>query len=148
MKNLIYLFFFIPAFISPIMGQGLYNTIESPVKWDFKLDKINSGQYKVIATATMETPWVLYSQFTDSDGPIPTSFTVDGQDVVFKEESKVFSEIDDLFEVMVKTFKNKAVFSAILTKSGKNNVTGSVEFMTCDGTKCLPPTEVAFNLTY
>ena len=49
----------------------------------------------------------------------------------------------------IKFFENSAIFKQrIKTISDKNTIQGIVEFMVCDDTKCLPPTEIAlvFNL--
>lgn len=118
----------------------------NPITWDFKLEKINSDEYKLVATATIAPMWSLYSQFTDPDGPVPTTFMINGQEVRFKEEGKVIKEIDNIFEVEVKHFKNNAVFSTLVRKS--DSLKGSVEFMTCDGLKCLPPAKVPFDLKF
>ena len=107
----------------------------SPVAWDFKLIKINAHEYKFTATATMQPTWVLYSQFTDPEGPVPTTFTVNGKQIQLKEESHLMTEMDEMFMVEVKKFKNTAI-------------KGDVEYMTCDGLRCLPPTKVPFELNF
>lgn len=121
---------------------------KSPVSWKFELQKVNANKYELIATATMEPLWVLYSQFTDDSGPIPTNFTIDGKIIELKEKGKLITEMDPIFEVEVKKFKNKAIFSTYVTKGTKPNLSGSVEYMTCDGERCLPPHEVKFNLAF
>lgn len=120
----------------------------SPVSWDFKIEKVNANDYKLMATATIAPSWVLYSQFTDPEGPVPTSFMVNGKSAQLKEDGELIKEMDKLFEVVVKKFKHKTVFSTTIQKGNNNSVKGSVEFMTCDGLKCLPPTTVPFDLKF
>ncbi|MCZ2101060.1 MAG: hypothetical protein LC107_05935 [Chitinophagales bacterium] len=131
-----------------IAGFSLAAQKPNPVTWDFKLEQVNNKDYKLIATASIAPSWVLYSQFTGSDGPVPTSFMVNGKDVQLKEESKVISEMDKIFEMEVKHFKHSAVFTKIIQKGNEASVKGSVEFMTCDGLKCLPPATIPFDLKF
>jgi hypothetical protein len=120
----------------------------SPVSWKFEMKKINTTDYEITATATMQPSWVLYSQFTNPDGPIPTLFLVNGAEVKFEEKSKVIKEHDDMFDVEVMKFKEKSVFIYKGSNPAATPIKGSVEYMTCDGERCLPPVEVAFDLKF
>ena len=46
----------------------------NPVKWSFTAVKKTDKQYELVATATIDASWHIYSQFV-SGGPIPTNFT-------------------------------------------------------------------------
>ncbi len=119
---------------------------QSPVNWEFEIKKSEGSTIEIIATAQMKTPWVIYSQFTDDNGPIPTSFLVNGETVKFDELSKSKTEYDELFEVNVTKFSEKAVFTKKLEKGTLSDWNIEVEFMTCDGERCLPPAIVSKNL--
>jgi hypothetical protein len=121
---------------------------ESPVSWKFDIKKTSDADYVVTATATMKPSWVLYSQFTSPDGPIPTLFMVNGSEAKFVEESKVIKEHDEMFDVEVSKFKEVAIFTYKGSKAGNAGIKGSVEYMICDGERCLPPVEVKFELKY
>ncbi len=144
MKHILAIVLFVLAVGYSASGQ---KTI-TPVSWEFKLEPINTKDFKLIATASIAPSWVLYSQFMDPDGPIPTSFIVNGSEIQFKEESKVKKEMDKIFEMEVMKFEKKAIFSTVIQKGNSNVVTGSVVFMTCDGFKCLPPATVPFELKF
>ena len=120
----------------------------SPVSWTFETKKVDDQNVEVIATATMQKTWVLYSQFTDENGPIPTSFVVNNTDVKFDEKSKAIKEFDNMFEVEVIKFKEKAIFTKTFPIKKGESLTGYVTYMTCDGVKCLPPTDVTFDLKF
>ena len=120
----------------------------SPVSWTFETKKEDDQNVEVIATATMQKTWVLYSQFTDENGPIPTSFVVNNTDVKFDEKSKAIKEFDNMFEVEVIKFKEKAIFTKTFPIKKGESLTGYVTYMTCDGVKCLPPTDVTFDLKF
>lgn len=119
---------------------------ESPVKWSFELKKINDTEYEIQASANIKKGWTLYSQFTEDNGPVPTSFVISDQEVKFVEKSKTTTEFDPLFEVNVIKFKDEAIFSYPVKKGNLPAIKGYVTFMTCDGEKCLPPTDVEFDL--
>lgn len=121
---------------------------ESPVAWTFETKKLDNHNIEMIATATMQKSWVLYSQFMDDNGPIPTSFIVNGIEVKFEEKSKALKEFDVMFEVEVIKFKDKAVFTKVFPIKKGESISGFVTYMTCDGVKCLPPTDVTFDLKY
>ena len=129
-------------------GTTLYGQKSSPVSWIFELKKINTSEYEIIATASIKKDWLLYSQFTDDTGPVPTQFVLEDEVVTFEEKSKSLKEFDPMFDVDVIKFKEMAVFSKKVHRSEKKNISGYVTYMTCDGAKCLPPSDVNFNLNY
>lgn len=143
MKYISILLLILPLSMTSLLGQD-----KSPVTWGFELVKLHDDQYEVKATATMKKSWVLYSQFTDDAGPIPTEFEVDGALVSFEEKSKAIKEFDEMFEVTVIKFKESAVFTQTINKGNSTSLQGSVTYMTCDGARCLPPVTVDFDLTY
>lgn len=120
---------------------------QSPVSWSFEVLPIDSDSYELIATATMKSSWVIYSQFTEDEGPIPTSFMLNGLESQWEELSQSKTEYDELFEVNVTKFQDKAVFKKMVEKGNTKEWTIDVEFMTCDGQKCLPPTVVTKKLS-
>lgn len=119
----------------------------SPVSWVFSAVRSGGNEIELKAEATMKDDWVIYSQDTESGGPIPTSFTLDNTNIVLDEKSRFISEFDEIFEVSVKKFKKYAVFSKKIQGDFRNGlIQGSVTYMTCDGQKCLPPATVEFNI--
>ncbi len=146
MKKYILLFSLIIAFTTSITAQ-----IHDPVKWDTSVDKVSDNEFDLVITANIGEGWHLYSQHIPEAPirPIPTSFK-------FKEEKKDFELIgktiegegheifDPVFEMDIKYFEDKAIFKQrikVLTEH-KITVNGTLEFMVCDDTNCLPPTEV------
>lgn len=122
--------------------------IHEPVKWSTSVEKISDTEFKLISKAIIESGWHLYSQDVPEDGPIPTTFTYDDENGAFKIVGNTSEEeghtIDDpVFGMPIKFFEKSAVFEQIVETSGdKSKVNGFVEYMVCDDTKCLPPTEV------
>lgn len=127
-----------------------------PVSWDFSVKSISKERVDIIATATIEETWHLYSsQVPNEDmGPIPTTFYTDSSGVFFtyrgdvKESPKPISEFDPNFQMDVKYHSNKAVFTIPIEVVSADDFIfdGYVYYMVCDDEKCLPPKEVEFSL--
>ena len=118
-----------------------------PVKWSTSVTKISATEYELVATATIEKGWHLYSQTIPEDGPKPTKFVFAGSPNYLKKgntvEEKGHTVQDPIFEMQIKYFENKAAFKQRIRVKGKTpfKVKATVEFMVCDDSRCLPPTE-------
>jgi len=138
--------FVLVAFLSQI---GTAQTL-NPVKWTFATEQLEEGTYKLIFTANVDDNWQIYSQFTGDDGPVPTSFNFNetkGVDFVegVVETGNKKEGFDELFGTNVIKFIGNTTFTQIVkVKKGAASVSGYLEYMTCDGKRCLPPTEVDF----
>lgn len=133
-----------------IISNDIYGQILTPVKWSWKAEKINDTEYNLIFHAKIDKTWAVYSQFIGEDGPVPTSLTfTEGSHFKLlgkaSESKNSETKFDKVFEMNIKKFHNYADFTQrvkILDKS--KSIEGYVTFMTCDDTRCLPPTEVDF----
>lgn len=128
--------------------------ILEPVKWKTAVEKISDTEYNLISTATIKSGWHLYSQDVPEDGPIPTTFMFDDANGAFKligntKEGEGYVVDDPVFQMQIKFFEKSAIFVQKVKLIGDvKTVNGFVEFMVCDDSRCLPPTEVelVFNL--
>lgn len=128
--------------------------ILQPVKWTTSVEKVSDTEYNLVSKATIEKGWHLYSQYVPQDGPIPTVFTYDDAGGGFKvlgntEEGKGHTIDDPIFQMEIKYFEKSAIFKQkIELTEDTDTINGTVEFMVCDDSRCLPPTEVdlVFNL--
>ncbi|MCF8275006.1 MAG: cytochrome C biogenesis protein [Flavobacteriaceae bacterium] len=122
--------------------------ILEPVKWTTSTTKISGTEYELVATASIESKWHLYSQTVPEDGPIATTFTFENNGKFLKKgntiEEKGHMVDDPVFEMQIKFFENKASFKQRIKLKSKApfKVAATVEFMVCDDSRCLPPTEV------
>ena len=129
-----------------------YAQILEPVEWSTSVEKVSESEFILIATATIDPGWHLYSQTIPDDGPIPTTFSykdVEGKYKLVGEtiEDEGHEEFDKVFEMNIKYFEDKAEFKqriALLT-TDKITINETVEFMVCDDTQCLTPTEIELN---
>ncbi len=122
--------------------------IIEPVKWSTSVEKLSDSEYELISTATIESGWHLYSQNVPEGGPIATTFTYDDSEGNFKISGNTSEEeghtIDDpVFGMKIKFFEKSATFKQkVINEGGIKTINAFVEFMVCDDSRCLPPTEV------
>ncbi|SKB65613.1 Disulphide bond corrector protein DsbC [Parapedobacter luteus] len=137
--------------VSFISVTSISAQILEPVKWQFGAKKLNENEAVIFMKAVMDNGWHIYSQNVEEGGPIKTSFsfapssdyTLVGQPA----EPKPKVKHEDVFDMDVAYFDKEVVFQQkIKLKKGAATVKGTVEFMACDATQCLPPDEVAFTV--
>lgn len=125
-----------------------YAQILNPVIWTTEVEKISETEFKLIAKASIEKGWHLYSQNVPQDGPVPTTFTFDDDNGTFKILGNTTEEAghtihDPVFDMEITFFENSAIFKQNIEVLGdKTTLNAFVEFMVCDDKRCLPPTEV------
>lgn len=145
-------FYFIALFVS--LGLLAEAQIKDPVKWTYTSRKKSNAVYELVITATLPNPWHIYSMNTGSGGPVPTEIkfvsnplvSLDGK---LKENGKLKQEYDKNFETIVKYFANKVEYvqQIKLKVSTKTSINGTVVYMVCDDTQCLPPTKKSFSIS-
>jgi hypothetical protein len=127
---------------------------QTPVSWSFNSKKVSDKTYEVHLTANIQSGWHLYSQDQPSDAiAIPTSVTINNNPLLkldgkVKEVGKMEKFNDKNLGISAHQYSNKVDFVQVIKvkSSAKTNVSGSVEFQTCDDKKCLPPKTVDFNI--
>ena len=121
--------------------------IHNPVQWKTSVKQINAKEYMLIAEATIQSGWHLYSQNVKDGGPIPTTFTFHGDtDYTLKgntKEPKGRTVLDGVFNMEITYFEGRPAFKQKVVLKNKKKVTinATVEYMVCNDTNCLPPTE-------
>lgn len=141
-KHLLALLLFLPSL--------LFSQIFNPVEWTFFQEDLGNSEYNLVFEANIEDGWYVYSQFVGDDGPIATAFTFfesENYELVGNtEEGTPIEEFDPNFDMVLKYFKKKAVFSQkVKLTSNSSNVSGEFVFMVCDEAQCLPPEYVEFS---
>ena len=146
MKNLVVLF------CSIVFAMNVHAQKPNPVKWSFTAIKKSDKQYEVVATAAIDAPWHIYSQFV-SGGPIPTTFTFSKNPLIqlagkTKENGKLQKMYDKNFKTELSFFSDKVDFiqTVNLKVASKTNLVGLVEYSICNDDRCLPPAKVSFEV--
>jgi thiol:disulfide interchange protein DsbD len=139
-------------FCSIVFAMNVHAQKPNPVKWTFTAIKKSDKQYEVVASATIDAPWHMYSQFV-SGGPIPTNFTFSKNPLVqlagkTKEKGKLQKMYDKNFKTELSFFSDKVDFiqTVNLKVASKTNLVGMVEYSICNDDRCLPPAKVSFEV--
>ena len=129
--------------------------ILEPVSWEFETVKITDTEYELVFTADIDDKWSVYSQFIDGLGPVPTTFEFDENskvqfvESVIEDENNRVTEQDPVFGIVVSKFYSEAKFTQkVIIKDIETSVSGYLTFMTCDDTRCLPPTDIDFRFEF
>ena len=147
MKKLVFILF--SVFITGVAFAQL-----NPVSWTFSSKKIGDNVYELQMTATIQKGWHLFSQKQPEDAiAAPTSFSFNKNPLLdfdgkVKEVGKLEKYKDEKLDLSAYQYSNKVVFVQKIKLKGKakTNVTGKLEFQTCNDEKCLPPKTVAISI--
>src|SRR5688500_2218523 len=126
----------------------------NPISWSFSVVKTGDKKYELHATATIQPGWHLFSQDQPNDAiAIPTGITINKNPVIsidgkIKEIGKLERFHDKKLDISANQYSNSVNFvQAIKLKAAvKTNISGSVEYQTCNDEKCLPPKTVNFSV--
>lgn len=126
----------------------------SPVSWAFTSKKISDKLYELHLVATIQPGWHLYAQDQPKDAIAqPTSFAFNAHPLIkyngkVKEKGKLEKYKDEKLGVAANQYSDKVEFVQTVQLKGavKTNVSGKLEYQTCDDKKCLPPKTVTFSI--
>ena len=140
--------------ILTMMVGAANSQVLKPVKWQITFKKVSEGVYDIICKATIESGWHLYDTKLPENGPKPTVFIMDedeSSDVELVGEFKATTapkvEKSEAFNMELKYFEETVTFvQRVKIKNGKDKgkLVGTVEYMACSGSQCIPPAEEEF----
>ena len=141
------------SFLILTIGFTASGQVLNPVKWTFEIEKIAGDDYKLKYIAKVDKGWTVYSQYTSDDGPVPTSVNyeaMEGIQLIGKasESGSKKEGVDAYFGVNVIKFladKPFIIEQKIKVKDASKPIAGYVNFMACDHSKCLPPSDAEFS---
>jgi thiol:disulfide interchange protein DsbD len=123
------------------------------VKWAFTSKKVAENTFEVRMTANIMGNYHMYAQQAGAEGPIPTSFTFSPNPLVsfdgkVKEQGKLIKKYESAWPGTVNYYEKKVDFVQIIKLKGKvkTSLSGKVEFVVCNDSECLPPSEVEFKI--
>lgn len=135
-----------------VLTTSINAQIHEPVKWKTSVEQVSDSIFDLVIKASIEKGWHLYSQNVPEGGPIATSFSFKNVEDKFEligetTEGEGHDVYDNVFNMKIKYFEKEAFFKQrikVLTNN-KIAIEETLEFMVCDDTNCLPPTEVDIN---
>jgi hypothetical protein len=122
-----------------------------PVHWSYAAKKINANEAVVFIKATIDDGWHVYSQHVKEGGPVKTTFTFKPSDdytlIGSTSEPTPITRNEKVFGMDVSFFEKSVIFQQkIKLKKGETVVNGTLEYMTCNDQKCLPPDDIDFSV--
>ena len=134
------------------ISKSAFAQIEAPVKWAYAAKRISPTEAVVFIRATIEPEWHIYSINQKDGGPVKTSFTFPAsKDYVLigkASEPTPATKFEKAFGIDVSYFEKTVTFQQKikLKTPGATVVKGSLEYMTCNDRKCLPPDDIDFTV--
>ena len=122
------------AFIA-VMPMQVRAQIIEPVKWSIVVQDLNETEFDIVATATIDPEYHIYSTKMPDLGPLPTVFDIKTSE--FFEavgEARDLTDVpmfyDDIFEVEYKQFAGTAQFAQTFRKlkDGSFPITGEINY--------------------
>ena len=135
-----------------LLSMQAFAKIDTPVHWKFKSASTGKDQYAVTFTATIDKGWHMYSQFLKSGGPVPTSFKFDNLPSAsllgkVTEKPAALKGYDQSFGMTIEYHEHEVTFTQIVRSTDeKAHLTGTLTYMVCSGQKCLPPSDINFDI--
>jgi thiol:disulfide interchange protein len=125
--------------------------IDNPVHWSFASEKVSDTETDLKFTASIDAGWHIYSLYDPGEGLIPTSFkftkSKDFSLIGKTIEPKAETAFDPNLKMQISWHSGKVVFiQKIKANNPSATVSGVLEFVVCNATKCLPPDEVEFKI--
>ena len=140
MKKLFLILLMAFAAIMPAQAQMV-----NPVEWEFSIQDVNETEFDVVAMATVDPEYHIYSTKMPALGPLPTVFEFEkSNDFEVAGEARDVTEgelfYDDIFEVEYVQFKGKAIYAQRLKKLTDNafKVIGTISGQACKDGMCVP----------
>ena len=144
------LFLFVMT-LTAVFTSFSHAQVLEPIKWNFRVEKVEQGIYDLVSEAQIDEHWHLYTQKEYEEGPLPTVFTfeeTEGVELVGNvKEGKSITRYEEIWKADISFFEDHGTFTQRVRKVKESPVAvkGYLEFMTCDDTRCLPPEMVDFS---
>src|SRR5438309_10710479 len=143
------------VFVGLLSAHFIFAQAQNPVSWSFSSKKLSANLFEVQMVATIQPGWHLYSQVQPKDAIAePTSFVFNKNPLVnldgkVKEVGQMEKFKDEKLGVSANQYSNKVIFIQKVKLKGqaKTNLTGKLEYQTCNDQKCLPPKTVNVSVT-
>ena len=144
MKRLFLSLFLVFATVFCVNAQEILD----PVQWTFTINDLNDEEFELVATATIEPEFHIYSTQMPDMAPLPTVFVFEPTDAYEPvgegyDLTDVELFYDDIFEVEYKQFSGAASFGQKFKrlKDGPFQLVGEVNYQACKDGMCVSLTE-------
>lgn len=123
--------------------------VVNPVSWTYDVAKKEDKLYTIIATATIEDGWHVYSKDLPSeDGPVATTFEVRTGDFELSGDLREIGEREEAYDpnfmMDLVYYGHTMRMEQDIKVTGTSLVSGALNFMACNAVTCTTPTDVEF----
>ena len=132
-----------------------FSQILNPVQWELGVEQQSKTEYTLVFTANIDTNWAIYALEVEEGGPLPTLFTFENNPAfqlrgkIEDSEINKVTKLDPVFDMVVSKFFNKAEFRQRIEVSNVAfTLSGNIDYMTCDDTKCTYKPDNPFRFNY
>ncbi len=138
--------------IAVLLSQGMVRAEElNPVHWKIASTPLGDSQYELTFSATIDPGWHMYGLHIPEGGPVATTFNYQSNNQVefigaISPSRAAERKQDDTFEMEVELFNGSIGFTQKVRVLKATTLSGYIEFMACDDSRCLPPREEDFSL--
>jgi len=139
--------------LAVLTGNLIMAQSSKEVSWSYSAKKVADKLYEIHMTATIGGNYHMYAQNPGGEGPIPTSFKFTSNplfitDGKIKEAGKLVKKFESAWGHDVLYYEKTVDFVQVvkLKSNVKTSLAGTVEFMVCNDSQCLPPANVDFKV--
>ena len=122
-----------------------------PVKWKFNMVDLKNGTYELVATASIDDNWYIYSKENDGKGPFPATLVFDKNDNIefvdekMIEQGNLRNDYDRVFDKQVNRYTHQVTFKRIVRFKDNVAVNGTVRYMAANADRYLMPKTKRFS---
>jgi hypothetical protein len=123
--------------------------ILNPVKFNYSVVKKGKDTYEVHIKTILDPKWHIYSVNNPEGGAEATEVKVKEGTAIgkTKEIGTMKTVYEKEFKVDQKFYETTVDFIQVVkVKPGTKNISGSISYMVCNDSRCLPPKEVEFKI--
>ena len=117
-----------------------------PVKWDFSMVDLKNGTYELVAKASIDDNWFVYSKENESkEGPFPATLVFDANENIefvddkLMEEGSLRNDYDRVFDKQVNRYTHEVTFKRTVRFKDNVAVNGTVRYMAANSDRYLMP---------
>ncbi|MGB1204714.1 MAG: protein-disulfide reductase DsbD domain-containing protein [Chitinophagales bacterium] len=116
-----------------------------PVKWNFNMVDLKNGTYELVATASIDDNWYIYSKENDGKGPFPATLVFDTNENIefvdekIMEEGNLRNDYDRVFDKQVNRYTHQVTFKRNIRFKDNVAVNGTVRYMAANADRYLMP---------
>lgn len=135
------------------MAIASFGQIEDHAKWTYSVKELNKSEAELVFTCVLDQGWHLYSQHTDPNGPIATTFeftpSKDYKLIGDVKEPKPHQEYDEDFKCTVSSFSGKVVFRQKIERTTDRDfkINGVFSYQLCNQGSCIAPDDRDFTFS-